>query len=142
MYKKYYLKHTTGENTEKIVRALSMIEDSPLEHVATVTGVPKTIIIKAAKEVGKSKHLKNQKRFDLIATDLYDDMIPDPEPEETREQRIIRINTAVDTFQKNCNHDHFHVRCSKCFKILGSELNFTKTNETITIETEIKTQEI
>jgi hypothetical protein len=143
MYLKYYLKHTTGDRAEKLVKALAMIEDSPLEHVAKITGVPKTIIVKAAKEVGRGKFLQNQKRFDLIATDLYDEMTPEAQPGETREQRIIRINTAVDTYQKSCDHSKYHVRCSKCFKVLGCELNFTHTNETIPFETEIiTTQEI
>lgn len=124
MQLKYYNHWTTGDNEPKFNMAIDLLEDAPLTHIATVTGVPKSVIVKGAKEMGLGHLLKNQTRFDMIVADLEEEVTPTPGINETREERFNRLHNSLANYQGKCAHPMMHCRCSKCLKILGSELHF------------------
>lgn len=119
----YYNKHFVGEKFVQLTKALSMIEHAPLDHVSKFCGVAKAVIVRAARETGRVDFIKNQKKYDMMVDDFYDSLTPPPLPNETREERTDRINNAITDYQGACDHRQYHVRCSRCMKILGSEVN-------------------
>lgn len=132
MKKDYYTSWTKGEKLQKLARALVMIEDVTVPETSTLTGVPQTVIARAARETGRSHFIKEPVKLPTITDYYYDGMLPIIE-EETLEQRVARIQNAVESFQSSCTHNYFHVRCSRCMKVLGSDVNYIKLEDAIAI---------
>lgn len=115
---------------EKIPQALSMIKDTVLADVVSYTGVPAKVIVDACIEFGYDEYLTDEEKNRLNPEAFYDELIPPSEsPTETRDERLARIRDAITNYQTNCKHDRIVHRCSRCMKVLGSELTFLKYSE-------------
>lgn len=128
MKKDYYTSWTKGEKLQKLAKALVMIEDVTVPETSILTGVPQTVIARAARETGRSHFIKEPEKLPTIPDYFYDQQLPIIE-EETFDQRVSRIQEAIIDFQTSCDHHKFHVRCTRCMKILGSDTNYIKLDD-------------
>lgn len=137
---------------KKIPQVISMMRDTKLEDVAEFTGVPTKVIVDACIEFGHAEYLTDEEKTPLIPDLFYSKLIPPAEENETREERMDRIRGAIVSYQTNCPHSRMIHRCSRCMKVLGSELTFVryskveeainKTYDDLWCDTEIENNEL
>lgn len=112
-----------------IDEAIAMCKDAPVYQVARYHGIHLKELIQAVEDTGYSEYLNDDGKFDLSPIDFYESQIPPPPPDETREEQLLRIQGAIISYQSNCLHEKYHIRCSRCQKILGSEVTHFSIND-------------
>lgn len=116
------LNNLTPEQMEKIAHATLMLEDSPVEDVILHTGVELKYLQAGAYLINRPEWLDDTNKPVLNPNHFYNSI--EPNTEDDGEDPATRFQNAINRVQNACSHPHGFFRCAKCFKILGSEINY------------------